>query len=152
MLELLLTKAPQSPATSLCVIIQMCVCVCLCPRLCFFLCGVITVCPALRRVHVYPAWSLSCHRGSHSSVITTATDRRTEPASMSPSNAACSAYYTLVRRQAEWKQNWNVECLKSKLNCLPAWNSFLQRVQTKKMTKWPVDVFFSMLTCSQWKC
>lgn len=36
MLELLLTKAPQSPATSLCVIIQMCVCVCVCAQDCVF--------------------------------------------------------------------------------------------------------------------
>lgn len=52
MIELLTTEAPQSPLSSHRVIIR----VCLCPSLWFFLCGVITVCPAPRRFHVYPAW------------------------------------------------------------------------------------------------
>ena len=81
---MLTNKTPLSPVISLCVIIHICVCVCACvcvlrPSLCFFsLCGVITGCPALRGVHVYPACSLSCRCGSHASVIATATNRRAE--------------------------------------------------------------------------
>lgn len=75
---MLTTKTPLSPVTSLCVIIHICVCV-FCAQVCgLFLCGVITGCPALGGVHVYPACSLRCHCGSRASAIATATNRRAE--------------------------------------------------------------------------
>lgn len=70
--------------------------VCLC--MCFFLCGVINVCVVLRGIPCLPS---KVSELSQWESCVTATGRRTSPASMSLSNAACSVHHTPVRQQAE---------------------------------------------------
>lgn len=132
-----------------CVIIHVCVCVCLrvfvcvLARLCFFLCGVITSCPTLRGVHVYPAQSLSCHCGSRASVITMATNRRSKPAS---SSSKCSQF-SILRSVSQVTAEPNFNFL-SALNCV-FFNAYRFLGQTHKKLKVFRITFQVMSDCFQ---
>lgn len=149
---MLTTKTPLSPVTSLCVIIHICVCV-FCAQVCgLFLCGVITGCPALGGVHVYPACSLSCHCGSRASAIATATNRRAELRLGVTFKTQPVQHITHLSGDSWMEAEPKCWLLKVELNYLSASNGFFSGGKEKKLEdlKYMVNAAVFRITLISW--